>query len=185
MPGRLVSGLIQAGSMNPVMVLDEIDKLGSRLSRRPLRPPCLRRWTRSRTAAFRDNYLEVPVRPLRRVLHHHRQHDGYHTPRRCWTAWRSSSFTSYTDEEKLQIAKRHLLPKQRKKHGLTGVTLKLSDEAIREIISLLYPRERRAHPGARAGRRLPQVRGGHSQGGVQVPHRPCRKARTPARPAEV
>lgn len=133
MPGRIVSGIIQSGSMNPLMVLDEIDKLGSDYRGDPA-AALLEALDAEQNSSFRDNFLELPI-DLSGVFFITTANTTDTIPRALLDRMEVIELSSYTDEEKLEIAKRHLLPKQRKKHGLKAVQLKVDDDALRAVIS--------------------------------------------------
>lgn len=138
MPGRIVSGISQCGSMNPLMLLDEVDKLGSDHRGDPS-AALLEVLDGEQNSSFRDNFLEIPI-DLSGVFFIMTANTTDTIPRALLDRMEVIELSSYTDEEKLQIAKQHLLPKQRKKHGLKVSQLKVSDDAMREIISS-YTRE--------------------------------------------
>ena len=132
MPGRIINGLIQAGSGNPILLLDEIDKMGSDYRGDPS-AALLEVLDAEQNKTYRDHYLEIPC-DLSDVMFITTANTLDTVPRPLLDRMEIIEIGSYTDEEKLAICKQHLLPKQLKKHGLTKSQLRLTDDAIREII---------------------------------------------------
>ncbi len=138
MPGRIINALIQAGSRNCLILIDEIDKLGSDYKGDPS-SALLEVFDTEQNTAFRDHFVELPF-DLSDVLFVTTANTLDTIPAPLLDRMEVIELTSYTDEEKLQIAKKHLMPKQLKKHGLKGTQLRISDSAYRRIISE-YTRE--------------------------------------------
>ena len=138
MPGRIVEAIGRSGSMNPLLVLDEIDKLGSDHRGDPA-SALLEVLDAEQNYAFRDHYLEIPI-DLSRVLFIMTANTTDTIPRPLLDRMEVIELPSYTDEEKVQIALRHLLPKQKEAHGVPKGALRVSEGAVRATISL-YTRE--------------------------------------------
>ena len=138
MPGRIMTALTQAGSSNPLLLLDEIDKMGSDHRGDPA-AALLEVLDAEQNKAYRDHYLEIPY-DLSDVMFITTANTLDTVPRPLLDRMEIIELNSYTDEEKLMIAKNHLLPKQMKKHGIKKSQLRVTDDAIREIISC-YTRE--------------------------------------------
>ena len=133
MPGRIIDGVRHAGSANPLLLLDEIDKLASDIHGDPA-SALLEVLDGEQNATFRDHFLEVPF-DLSDVLFITTANTTDTIPRPLLDRMEVIELSSYTDEEKLQIVKNHLLPKELKRHGLKKSQLKLTDDAIREVIT--------------------------------------------------
>ncbi len=133
MPGRIVNAISQSGSMNPLLLLDEIDKMGSDYRGDPA-AAMLEVLDGEQNCAFRDHFLEIPL-DLSRVLFITTANTTSTIPRPLLDRMEVIELTSYTDEEKLEIAKRYLLPKQMKEHGLKKSALRVEDEALRAVIT--------------------------------------------------
>lgn len=138
MPGRIIAGLRTADSSNPVMILDEIDKLSASHNGDPA-SALLEVLDPEQNKNFRDHYLEIPY-DLSDVFFIATANTTDTIPRALLDRMELIELNSYTDEEKLHIAKNYLIPKQRKKHGLKAAQIKISDDAVREIMTL-YTKE--------------------------------------------
>lgn len=132
MPGRVVNALIQSQTMNPVLLLDEIDKMGSDYRGDPA-AALLEVLDGEQNSSYRDHYLEIPL-DLSNVLFITTANTIDTVSKPLLDRMEIIELSSYTEEEKVQIAKEYLLPKQLKKHGLKKTNLKLTDDGIREII---------------------------------------------------
>ena len=132
MPGRIISALTQAKSMNPIVLLDEIDKLGSSYKGDPS-SALLEVLDPEQNNTFRDNYLEFPV-DLSKVLFITTANDASSIPAPLYDRMEIIELPGYTAEEKLMIAKNHLVKKQMKMHELTGNNVRFSDKSIRFLI---------------------------------------------------
>ena len=138
MPGRILAAMSQAGSMNPVLLLDEVDKMGSDYRGDPS-AALLEVLDGEQNKAYRDHYLEIPF-DLSSVMFITTANTTDSIPRPLLDRMEIIELGSYTDEEKVMIAKNHLLPKQLQKHGLKRSQLRITDDALREIIQC-YTRE--------------------------------------------
>lgn len=133
MPGQIIKAIEKAGTANPLILLDEVDKLGADHKGDPS-SALLEVLDSEQNATFRDNFLELPF-DLSEVLFVTTANDVGMIPRPLLDRMELIELSSYTDEEKLQIARRHLLPREMKRHGVNGRNLRISDEALRAVIA--------------------------------------------------
>ena len=133
MPGRIAAGLQQAGVKNPLMLLDEIDKVSSDY-KGDTASALLEVLDSEQNNKFTDHYIELPL-DLSEVLFIATANDMQTIPRPLLDRMEIIEVSSYTENEKFHIAVEHLIPKQMKAHGLKSGQLKISDEALGSIIS--------------------------------------------------
>ena len=132
MPGRIISAVTQAGSSNPLILLDEVDKLGMDYKGDPS-SALLEVLDGEQNDTFRDHYIELPF-DLSRVLFITTANNRDEIPQPLLDRMEVIELSSYTREEKFHIAKEHLLRKQAKRHGLNLRTLRVTDGALRAVI---------------------------------------------------
>ena len=161
LPGQIIQSMKKAGTKNPVFMLDEIDKMASDFRGDPASVRCSRCWTRSRTTAFQDHYLDVEY-DLSQVLFVATANVLHTIPGPLQDRMEILRLHGYTEVEKLEIAKQYLVRKQLEAHRPDRRADHLHRRCAARDHSLLHARGRRAQPGARDRQRLPQ---GGAQGG--------------------
>lgn len=132
MPGRIIAAVKSAGTRNPIILLDEIDKLGSDYKGDPS-SALLEVLDGEQNGTFTDHYIDLPF-DLSKVIFITTANDKSTIPAPLLDRMEIIELPSYTHEEKFNIAKKHLIPKQVKLHGLTPKTFKVNDKALRDVI---------------------------------------------------
>lgn len=132
MPGRIINAVKLAGTANPLILLDEVDKIGGDYKGDPS-AALLEALDGEQNFEFRDHYIELPF-DLSKVLFITTANDKSTIPAPLLDRMEIIELPSYTQQDKLNIAKKHLVPKQRKLHGMSAGELKIADGAINGII---------------------------------------------------
>ncbi|HLO02915.1 MAG TPA: endopeptidase La [Symbiobacteriaceae bacterium] len=132
LPGRIIQGMKQAGTKNPVFLLDEIDKMASDFRGDPA-SALLEVLDPEQNATFSDHFIESPF-DLSNVLFITTANVVWNIPRPLLDRMELINLSGYTEDEKVEIAKRHLLPKQRTEHGLTEQNFEVSENVLRSIV---------------------------------------------------
>ena len=138
MPGRIINALIQAGTANPLILFDEIDKLSSNIKGDPS-AAMLEVLDSEQNNAFCDHFIEVPF-DLSKAVFITTANKVSAIPQPLLDRMEVIELTSYTAEEKFHIAREHLIPKQIKENGLKASQIKISDDAVNDVIAH-YTRE--------------------------------------------
>ena len=153
MPGKIIQSMKKAKTINPLILLDEIDKMGQDFRGDPARA-MLEVLDPEQNSTFSDHYLEVEY-DLSQVMFITTA-NSYNMPRPLLDRMEIISISGYTEDEKVGIARQHLIAKQEKGHGLKPAEFELTDEGAARHRPLLHPRGGRAEPRARDRQALPQ-----------------------------